>query len=188
MVSSLAGLATRWGFDQTLAPEFFQESAHRLLLLDTGLDPNSCQTLNVCRVCWFAVECVPIGLDFLRLFLSKRILTWRLENEQNTCLAAVAATRKQAAEYAMGMDLLNSLARTLTETEAIQQIIEVFTMLFAAQQIFYVPVKDGKPAEAPPVLAAAPVDAATVWQRLRVDQDYAGLNRERFSPADSPPE
>jgi signal transduction histidine kinase/DNA-binding NarL/FixJ family response regulator len=163
-----------WGFDQETARAFFSESATRLLLLDTGVDPHSAEHLRA-----FAdfvkrpFEIVATGLGFLRLFLIKLVLTWRLGYERSESHAALNNARKQAAEYALAMDLVNKLARTSTEMEAIQNILDVFTMLFAAKEVFYIPVKQGKPEKVQLSYSSSPINAQIVWDRLAVGQEYA---------------
>ena len=53
--------------------------------------------------------------------------------------------RKQASEYAMALDLLAKIAYSDSENEAVENILELFTMLFSPGKLSYVSLKDGKP-------------------------------------------
>jgi signal transduction histidine kinase len=136
-----------WGFDQNTVREFFAESAKELILLDTGIDANSAEHLKA-----FAefvdrpFRIMRTGLDLLKLFLEKNVLKWRLENQRKKAEAALKQSQKQATDHAMTMDWVSTLARTFSEKEAVENILSLFTMLFAPGTIFYLPFKDGNPA------------------------------------------
>jgi len=136
----------RWGFDQETVRSFFGEFCTKLLLLDTGVEVGSAQNLH-----GFAdfvdrpFEIVAVGLGFFNLFLTKIVLEWRRETTEDEATAALNLTRKQNADYSMALDLVSKLSQTFTEKEIIEQIIEIFAMLFAPKALFYLPVRAGKP-------------------------------------------
>ena len=73
------------GAERTAAREFIAESATRLVLLDTRVDATSAERLaEFAGFVGLPFEHVPIGLDFARLFLTRIVLEWRLENEKST--------------------------------------------------------------------------------------------------------
>ena len=53
--------------------------------------------------------------------------------------------RKQASDYAMALDLLAKITHSGTENEAVENILELFAVLFSPQKLTYVSLKDGKP-------------------------------------------
>lgn len=136
---------SEWGFEQPTARTFFEETIARLVLLDTGIDPNSPTTLHA-----FAAflarpyEILPIGSGFLRLLLKNLIQEWELIYERQHTQTAINDARKETAEYAAALDLLSHLARIITERDVIRHILDVFSMLFAAQEVFYLPVNHGE--------------------------------------------
>jgi GAF domain-containing protein len=128
--------------------EFFSESAMRLVLLDTGTDPKSDERLQeFADFVGLAFDTLPVGLDFFRLFLTKIVLEWRLENKRKESAQDLDNAQRRTADYAMALDLLGNLTRTMTEREAIANIIDLFSMLFAPKHLLYVPFEDGKPGE-----------------------------------------
>lgn len=165
----------QWGFDQETAREFFAESAERLLLLDTGVDEKSSQYLaEFADFAGRPSEIVPAGLDFFRLFLTEFVMEWHLENEKNRAATALNNEQRHASEHAMTMDLLGSLARTMTEADAIQNIIDTFTMFFAPTELSYIPLKDGEPGEVIRSFSSPPADNEAIRNRLAgFDKEYA---------------
>lgn len=53
--------------------------------------------------------------------------------------------RKQVSEYAMALDLLAKLTHSGTENETVENILELFTVLFSPKKLFYVSLRDGQP-------------------------------------------
>jgi len=73
------------GFSPDLASEFFQDFAKELVLLDTGLDPESPERLKAMMAALgLPGKTVAVGLDHTRLFLRNLVLEWRLEDAGKT--------------------------------------------------------------------------------------------------------
>ncbi len=139
-----------WGFDckrdGEMVREFFAESAGKLLLLDTGVDEKSYEHLQeFADFVGLPFDITPIGLDFLRLFLAKIVLKWRMESYERETSVLLETSQKQTSEYATAMDLLNNFTQTMTELEVVSQIFDIFTMLFAPKNLFYLPIQNERP-------------------------------------------
>ncbi|MEE9233138.1 MAG: DUF1638 domain-containing protein, partial [Nitrospirales bacterium] len=81
----------QWGFDQKMAREFLGKSAVKLLLLNTGVDEKSSDRLaEFSSFVSLPFEKLPVGLDFIRLFLYKIVYSTRLENEKAKRTRALA--------------------------------------------------------------------------------------------------
>ena len=52
--------------------------------------------------------------------------------------------RKQASEYAIALDLLAKITQVDTEGEAVKNILELFTVLFAPNKLFYFSLRDAQ--------------------------------------------
>ena len=166
----------QWGFDRETARMFFAESASRLVLLDTGADPEISLRLlhEFADFTGRPSEVVCTDPDFFRLFLTEIIMKWYMENESVKAAAALDNEQKQASEHAMIMDLLGSLARTMTETEAVQNIIDIFTMFFAPKELSYMSLKHGEPGEVVRSFSSPPADNEAIRHRLAsFDEEYA---------------
>ena len=142
----------RWGFEQQGARDFFQKFCTKLVLLDTGVEANSAHYLQeVADFVERPYEIVPVGLDFLRLFISKIILadqqnlTCELENELAITKNEFTVTQKQNADYSMALDLISQLSQTFTESEIIDRIVDIFAMLFAPQGLYFLSIRDKQP-------------------------------------------
>ncbi len=129
-----------WGFDIAQAREFFAESAEHLVLLDTGVDPRSAQYLReFSEFVALPYESVPVGLEFFRLFLTHLVLSWRLTHPESDIGQSPSPGLHQAADYAMVLDLIGMLTQLLSESEAIDNIFNLFTALFAPAVLSYAP-------------------------------------------------
>jgi diguanylate cyclase (GGDEF)-like protein len=135
----------RWGFDQTLAREFFRELTSELLLLDTGIDPAATTELE-----HFAAyidrpyQVRSIGLDYLQIYLERNILAWRMRQLENDMQRRIQDTNRKSAEYAMAFDLLVSLAELRTEEATIAAIQNMASLLFGCTSPIYAQVRAGQ--------------------------------------------
>jgi hypothetical protein len=72
------------GFDEDTAPEFFNEFARQLVLLDTGVDKKTLRQIReLSNFVKLPFEVVPVGLVFLRQMLSKIVREWRSNPGKN---------------------------------------------------------------------------------------------------------
>ena len=72
------------GFDKDTAPEFFNEFARQLVLLDTGVDERTLQQIReFSEFVKLPFEVVPVGLDFLRQMLAEIVQEWRANPGKN---------------------------------------------------------------------------------------------------------
>lgn len=130
------------GFDQKTAQEFFRESTRRLLLLDTGVDARSAEHLKeFADFVKLPFEIAPVGMDYFRLFLTKHILEWRT----TTLRQEAAALAKKNADYATSLDLVSAITQRTSESDVVSFTFDLFSMVFAPQRIFYLPINEGKP-------------------------------------------
>lgn len=131
----------RWGFDQPNSQMFLGESISKLLLLDTGVDENSREQLSAfAEYVNLPAEIIPVGLGYLQSILQKEISRWR----QKRLEEKVHSESKQASSYAMSLDLLANLTHTANESEAIDGIFQLFNMLFAPEELIFVPYLNGE--------------------------------------------
>lgn len=157
-----------WGFDQETAKGFFGESVRKFVLLDTGVHPGSGERIReFAAFAGLPYEIAPVGLDYLRLFLSRVVLRWRLarqrteqetgrqtgqqarreneqeidrQNERQARTAQSAELHKKVADYAMALDVIGTIAMIMDEEKVITDFLELFTMLFAPAGLLYLPV------------------------------------------------
>jgi signal transduction histidine kinase len=137
----------QWG-GKDQAMQIFSESVTKLVLLDTGIDPNSKVHLTDFSE---AINCRPetmrVGLDFYHLFLENEILKWRLRRKIDTVSLPSAIPEKNESDYAMALDLLSELPRAENEEIVAGMIMEALVMLFAPKKVFYLSVIDSKPCD-----------------------------------------
>jgi signal transduction histidine kinase len=139
-------ILTDWKFDKTTAREFFAESSERIVLLDTGVEPGSEDSLNAfANHVGMPAEKVPVGLDHLRNIIITKVLNWRLQKVQGDRKTSEDETGSELAEHAMMFDVLSQMSGLMKESEVLDQILDLFTTLCAPTRIVYIPFTDGEP-------------------------------------------
>lgn len=145
-----SGWLKRWrrnlehmGLDQPTAREFFHESARRLALLDTGILPDSAEMLSDFGAYLdLPVTTLPVGLEYLELYLGQIVSDWQNANIRRQAEANRAENNRQIADNAMALDLLAQLTRARSEGKAIEEISDLFTMLFSPETVSYFSVNE----------------------------------------------
>lgn len=95
------GLSRSWlrfikncGLDQQGARKLFGETVTKLILLDTGADPEGPMYIKeIADFFNLPFEIIPVGLDFFRLFLSKIVFEWRMEKYKFAAAALIDSER-----------------------------------------------------------------------------------------------
>lgn len=112
-----------------------------LVLLDTGVDPNSATLLEECsRIMNLPATTVVVGMSFFRLFLNNILLEWKLLCKQESARHTISTTQQHLANYEMTLGLVSEMTRMRSESEVIDTIFELFMMLYAPQSQFYIPI------------------------------------------------
>ncbi|WYD79601.1 MAG: ATP-binding protein [Candidatus Electrothrix gigas] len=156
-----------WGFDRTTAIEFFGQSLHKLLLLDTGTDPEAEYHLaEFGSFLQMPVDILSIGLEYLGLSLTQIIANY----QQQELVRQKEEIKRQAAESAMTLDLIRMVTRVKSQSELVTAIKELFTMLFDPKKIYFIPVnKTG--------LQFDQTSGLTAVEKLQMEQFYEGQGR-----------
>ena len=132
------------GFEPGLAQtsEFFREVAKELVLLDTGIEPESRQHLaELSESIELPARRYPVGLDYMQLFLNMLVQEWRTDKERRVSRVREQRHSGELADHVSAMDLLTRLATTLHESDSIAAIEEMFHMLFAPAALYYLRVE-----------------------------------------------
>jgi|WetSurMetagenome_2_1015567.scaffolds.fasta_scaffold02979_6 diguanylate cyclase (GGDEF)-like protein len=123
---------------------FSGKTVTRLVLLDTGIYDGSSEILKEFA---FHIDrpflVVPVGLDHFRLVLTNIVLKWRLEKTRRKWQTASAQVNRKLADQSVPFELLAGLTRMKTESEAIEQIMNLFVMLFSPGRMVYASVVNG---------------------------------------------
>ncbi len=133
-----------WGLDQQTARDMFHESSNKLLLLDTQVSEESPKQLQkLGEYLDLPTDRMPIGLDFMKMVLSSIIMEWQHKSALAQIKKMMSESNQISADYAMAMDLLMNLTQIHNEGDAIAEIVDLFTMLFSAEKVMYLPVQEG---------------------------------------------
>jgi PAS domain S-box-containing protein len=156
------------GFRPENAGEFFRDVARELLLLDTGSDSKASTNLSeFAKAVELPAKRIAVGIDHTRLYLSKIVMEWRLEQSQHAARILEDRHARELSDQMMAIDCLSRLGRIMTEEQAISAIEELFRMLFAPQALHYLHVEDGK------IDPDHAVPADLLAQMLALNADYA---------------
>lgn len=132
------------GFDEGSAAEFFQDFAGELVLLDTGTFPDASRKLaELSRTVGLPVTRIAVGIDYVRLYLARTVAEWRLGAAQKQAQECEQKHVRELADHVSAMDFLGRLALLKDERETAAAIEEMFRMLFAPQEFFYVRFEHG---------------------------------------------
>ncbi len=148
------GLATRED------ARLFYGGMTRLLVLEcAGSASDDAALAEIGAYLALPVERVRVGLDRTRLHLS--LLAERMANaaEQAGMRQHIAHADQQVAELSMALDLLGQLPSASTEAEISGMLLDILSMLFAAHNLQFFPVKHGR---VQPALGATPPSAELV--------------------------
>lgn len=129
------------GFDHDSARKCFQETAKKLLLIDTGTGTKSGELLDeMSQYLEIPAERIDVGLAYYSSQLSRLVNDAKADREKTHLDDAI----KQQSEYAMVMDLLGGLTDQKDEASIIHALISTFHMLMAPGQCCYFPYQDGE--------------------------------------------
>lgn len=134
-----------WAFDKKTAISFYKDFCKKLILLDTGIDENSSK--NLAEFASFVeqpFEIVSIGLDYFRLYIENIVIKSRYKNSikesKNKESEKLKYALQNSANYAMAFDLISKLNQKFDEKEIIDNILEMFNILYAPQGQFYISI------------------------------------------------
>lgn len=148
----IPGILSRWkehvaalGFAEEVPTEFFRESVKKIVLIDTGVDPESPRTLaKLGEELRIPTERVPIGIEPLRRYIGLQYLQWRMDAEKKAFRESIAAANRRSADYAMIIDILGRIAALQSEGTVVEEMLNLFTALFGPARIGFAPVDEGK--------------------------------------------
>ncbi len=124
------------GFTEDNAAEFFNGFARQLVLMDTGVVVGIEDSLkHFADIVQLPFLHVQIGLEHFGLYLDKLVLQWQLQQKNRIQQQEQQQKQAEIASYSMAMDLVNQLAETMEQQQAIDTIRSVFMMLFAAEKV-----------------------------------------------------
>lgn len=135
------GRIAGWGLDRAGARQLFGEAAKRLLLLDTGVDPDAGAELEAFGdFLGLPVESVPVGIDHLAGILASAVIRGR----ELPGAGGVAPLQRRVADQAVVLDFTDRLGALRREADVAAHASELLLRLFAPQRVAYAPVVDGK--------------------------------------------
>lgn len=171
------------GFTPETAGGFFRDFARKLVLLDTGINPDAGTQLGeLALAVGLPAKRIAVGLDHIRMLLKPLILEGRLDRERELRDQAERNHQRELADRISALDLLGQLARAREEADAIAAIKDVFRMLFAPDTVHYLRVEQEVPLNDPDVpgtMLAALAELRSPWAwtpsgrgfMLRIGQD-----------------
>jgi signal transduction histidine kinase len=155
----------RWGFDPATARSFFSEWRSKIVLLDTGSEPEA--SADASAFAAFAdrpCEILPTGLDMLRLTLRNFVL----ESPRDS----TPAGEERSSEYAMAFDMLSRLSAFNTEEDVVRAIFDLFEMTSAPKIRVYLPLRNGVPGAPVGIPSAGTIDGDGLRSMTEIREAY----------------
>ncbi|CCJ36145.1 multi-sensor signal transduction histidine kinase [Methanoculleus bourgensis MS2] len=188
----IPGMLSRWseylaglGFEGEAAGEFCRESIRKIVLLDTGIDPEASRNLAALGDdLGIPIERIPVGIEPLQRYLALQYLQWRLEQEKKTYRDSIAAANQRSADYAMTIDILGRITELQSEETVAEEMLDLVTVLFAPARIGFASIDGGEAGRIisrPPGYYDAPGRAAEFFApetRNAILSDRDGLSME----------
>lgn len=136
----------RMGFDRENFRKFFNETVTRITLFDTFISNDSLKMLeDFSNYADKPHDIIPVGLDYIRLFLKELLMNHRITTETNKAEKSISEYRRFMSEYAMVVDLLEKFSYAVDEKALIQNIMEFFITIFAPGEASFVHFKNNAP-------------------------------------------
>ena len=155
-----------WGFDKKTAVEFYKEFCKKLVLLDTEVDDNAVQNLEeFSAFVEQPYEILPIGLDQFKLHLKDIIGQIEINKKSEQLQNAF----KDSSDHTMAFDLMSRLSQKLDEKDIIDNIIEIFRMLFAPKSLFYLCITNSKQEE---LFSGEDISEDIIEKALKLKEHY----------------
>lgn len=132
------------GFNQTTARQFYGETCTELVLLDTGNDPGiESRLAALADYLQLPYRMIYVGMDSLTLYLSQAINDWRKAREGlRDPSAELAELKKQGAEYAAVLHIIETITGYTKKRDIIAKIKELFLFIFGAGRVRFLEAGD----------------------------------------------
>ena len=125
---------------------------------------------------------LPVGMDYFRLFMTRIVSETRLEKERAQYRDLLIQGKKEISDYIMAFDLITILTKVMTETDAVNYILNLFSMLFAPEEMVYLPL-DGEIPGTAHTLPGHTLREGTIARMMETSPEYSlneDLNRLTF--------
>jgi len=130
-----------WKFDKKTAREFFSESVKSLVLLDDCIYEDSNEILKqFADFVDLPSNIIPIGFDYYKLFVTQIVHKHQIKIQKKK----ESKLQKQNADLSMIVDLLNNIAQIMDEEMVIQNMLDLFIMLFAPELCVFAQLKNNE--------------------------------------------
>ncbi|MCB5250884.1 MAG: ATP-binding protein [Candidatus Cloacimonadales bacterium] len=132
-----------WGFDDQTHREFFQESAKKILLLDTGVDQNAMRNLQeFAESVGLEYEVLPVGLTHFQNIIEKTISQKLLQSTKLSYDKTIVEVQHTSSNMMMMMNVLSDISRYTEEDHAIEELINLMQILFSPKFVYWIKIKD----------------------------------------------
>jgi two-component system, sensor histidine kinase len=138
----------KWKFSEHNAKQFFNDTVKWICVLDTGVYKDYTGYLDeFAKFVNLEYKIIHIGLDYFRFNIEKLITAWLHDNEIKDERNKVKETQKKLADYTMALEILKDLSNLSSEKALVNNIFQLFTILFSPQKMLYIPINDNEPGE-----------------------------------------
>lgn len=152
------------GFPLESAGKYFKEFADDLVLLDTGIFPDSILKLQELSI---ALELpfrqIRVGLDYTKLLLNLEVHQWKYNEKKLENIAKEKKHTRAIADFELIIDQLTRLSNFASERVIMEHVESLFKMLFSPTNFYYIKVLKGNMDESQKL----PIDLLAAVQELK---------------------
>lgn len=126
-----------WGFNETNGRAFWQESANKLIFLDSGIYNNIINDLKAFSTfTGLEYEIINVGMDYFKNNLINIIQNWKIKFLENN----LNEKNKQISDLAFTYEMLPKISLPQEVKQVIANEFETFVMLTAASKLAFLPI------------------------------------------------
>ncbi|MFO7882632.1 MAG: diguanylate cyclase [Kosmotogaceae bacterium] len=132
-----------WGFNESTAKEFFNDSSNKIIYLQTLPDNSLKEKIKeFSEFVNLPYETIPVGTDYTEFFIVDKIHTVEKEFLKK-CKDEKDSIKKQLADISFVNTIMSEISMKSTEKEVIEKILDLLQKLFAPKEIYYLSINNG---------------------------------------------
>ncbi|TXT58746.1 MAG: putative Histidine kinase [Promethearchaeota archaeon] len=171
-----------WGLTGQNIFELTNTQFDSFLILDTkiGLD-TKIMADKLSKKVDLPYEIIPVGLDFLEIYLNKLLTDFRLQEEKESSLEKIIEANEKQANYEIAFDLIKTLTQLKTENDVIKCIELIFEKLFSPKYIEFAVIRNNKSIRFIPPRAENSLNRGKIKDFLKKEKEYSLEGEHSFN-------
>ncbi|MCU7835262.1 MAG: response regulator [gamma proteobacterium symbiont of Taylorina sp.] len=133
------------GMDQEMLKQYYNDSATKIVLLDTGVDTHVEKKLEqFATQVNLPYEIINVSLERLQNSIQAIVQDYKVKAEKQELIEELEESRRHMADYGVMYELMFDLSKIKVENEIIDKFLELYTILTAPKNLVFVSLTNGK--------------------------------------------